>query len=135
MGWGSERGLVARTSHENDVARLTDSRHRCACILRTEQCTDQDDSFASGYKHLRALSFGFIAIWPIGFPFVVAVLLYVSRKWSSMSQRIGLTDGIRFLHAEYNLFYWELIELNRKNLLTVSRRGSLWECREETRTS
>ena len=87
---------------------------------RTEQCTNEDSSFTPEYKRLRSLALGLIFVWPIGFPLAVAVLLYVCRRSSLMAQRTGLANAVYFLHAEYNVYYWELIELGRRSILMVS---------------
>ena len=45
-----------------------------------------------------------------------------------MAERTGLADVVYFLHAEYSVYYWELIELGRRSFLTVREAQQAFSC-------
>ena len=94
----------------------------CDCRRRTEQCTYADNTFPESYADLRALAFGIIVVWPIGFPCLEVMLLYVCRRGSrSTTDRSALDRAIGFLHSEYidSAYYWEIVDFVRRLLLVV----------------
>ena len=92
-------------------------------MLRTQQCTNEDSSLTPEYKRQRSLALGLVFVFPIGFPMAVAVLLYMCRRSPTMAQRTGLANAVHFLHAEYDVYYWELIEFGRRSFLMVRETG------------
>ena len=76
------------------------------------ECSGED------YEALRALATGFVVIWAVGVPALFLALLLSSR--STAVWAAPLWHAVGFLHSEYEpqLYFWELLELTRKLLLT-----------------
>ena len=60
-----------------------------------------------------------VAVWPVGTVVLYAVALLPCRKNLLNHVQTPLTRATRFLHKDYQVeyFFWELLELNRRNAL------------------
>ena len=74
--------------------------------------------YGDGYYMLQVAAGFFIFLWPVGVPLLFGGLVFAARgQWEGSAE---LSRAVRFLHAEYRdeCFYWEVLELARKLLLT-----------------
>ena len=60
-----------------------------------------------------------VAVWPVGTVVLYAAALLPCRTNLSKRIQTPLTRATRFLHKDYKVeyFFWELLELNRRNAL------------------
>merc|ERR1740130_865551 len=72
------------------------------------------------HNRLKAASWGFFVMWPIGVPLLYVALLQMCRRAITHHHPSYLSTSIRFLWKEYRdqFFWWEPIEMARKLALT-----------------
>ncbi|XP_031561218.1 putative leucine-rich repeat-containing protein DDB_G0281931 [Actinia tenebrosa] len=107
-----------------------------------EVCTSTDEKFCKSYlksdysvecgsKTFKVKSlFSYVLVfYPVGFPSLIFYLLwkyyYKGGKHASREERVhtkndGIVEGLKFVYENYasNVWFWEIIELVRKVLLT-----------------
>jgi hypothetical protein len=75
------------------------------------------------YSETRKLAYYMIIIWPVGIPVMYAWLLWSCRKAFRTGHPTRLSRAVAFLADDYDAergFFWELLDLNRKLVLSTS---------------
>ena len=90
---------------------------RCGVVVGTGEDTDLT------YKRIKSLAYGYVIVWPVGVPALLAVFLGCCRQdiiKPPEAKHTPLTRATRFLTEDYRrgAFYWELVDLLRKLFLT-----------------
>eukprot|EP00966_Prymnesium_polylepis_P104593 2422789-Prymnesium_polylepis.2 len=90
-----------------------DTRRYLAADLALSCDTDK-------YTTTRLTAFVFMAVWPVGIPFLYAVLLWSCRAALSAHVPTRLSRATAFLWSDYSTqaFWWEPLEMCRKLVLT-----------------
>lgn len=92
----------------------------CEAFLKADlsvKCRDDKYNRFVGFSYL-------LAVYPAAFPLVTLLILWKclskSRKGNSGKELDPLTRGLRFFYENYsdNCWFWEIVELARKVLLT-----------------
>eukprot|EP00966_Prymnesium_polylepis_P301127 6958037-Prymnesium_polylepis.1 len=77
---------------------------------------------APEYSAARNVAFAMIMVWPVGTSVLYSLLLFASREAILTGRRTSLSNAVAFLADDYQAvphgFMWEVIEMNRKLVLT-----------------
>ena len=79
-----------------------------------------DHGVSSEYSRITVVALFFVAIWPVGMPICLSLLLYQCKRSIQANQITPLVRATSFLHAEYekDFFWWEPLALLQRLILT-----------------
>ena len=97
--------------------RLDDAAGTSVPYLRSDGTTTCN---SADHRRLAALSFAFLALWPIGVPCAYALLLWRCRAEIRTGRPSWLASSARFLSEDYShkFLWWEVLDMTRKLLLS-----------------
>ena len=105
--------LPCETFHYNDVAKNSTSKMYLSASLDVE-CSSTD------HVRIHTTAWILIVLWPVATPLLYALLLFHCRHAIAKNKPTAISSATRFLWETYDdcFFWWELVELGRRLLLT-----------------